>query len=123
MKQFAYTRELRLLTPKHFQYVFQQPPVKAVNPQFTLLAKPNNLPHPRLGITISKRNVRLAVQRNRIKRRIRETFRLQQHNLVGFDIIVIAKKGVNEQENSQLNKQCDYLWRKLSKRCKQFLLA
>lgn len=121
MKQFAYPRELRLLTPAHFQQVFQQPPVKAVSKHLTLLAQPNEFSHPRLGITVSKRNARLAVQRNQIKRIIRESFRLKQHNLPGFDIIVIAKPGVTELDKTALRDLSDYLWRKLGKRCKQYL--
>lgn len=123
MKHYAYPRELRLLTPAHFQSVFNKPPVKAVSKQLTLLAKPNSLDNPRLGVTVSKRNARLAVQRNQIKRIIRESFRLQQHKLVGFDIIVIAKPGVTELDNVALRELCDYLWRKLSKRCKQYSSA
>lgn len=121
-KQLAYPRELRLLTPAHFQAVFNQPPVKAVSKHLTLLAQPNGLSHPRLGVTVSKRNAKLAVQRNQIKRIIRESFRLKQHKLLGFDIIVIAKPGVTELDNSALRDLSDYLWRKLSKRCKQYLL-
>lgn len=123
MKHYAYPRELRLLTPAHFQSVFQQPPVKAVSKQLTLLAQPNSLAYPRLGITVSKRNARLAVQRNQIKRIIRETFRLQQHKLAGFDIIVIAKFSVTELDKAALGELCNYLWRKLSKRCKQYSSA
>ncbi|WP_198683904.1 ribonuclease P protein component [Aliidiomarina celeris] len=123
MSQYAYPRELRLLTPAHFQFVFNQPPVKAVSQHLTLLAKPNQCSHPRLGVTVSKRNARLAVQRNQIKRIIRETYRLQQHKLAGFDIIVIAKLGVTELDNEALRELCNYLWRKLSKRCKQYSSA
>ncbi|MCC5856118.1 MAG: ribonuclease P protein component [Idiomarina sp.] len=123
MKHYAYPRELRLLTPAHFQNVFDHPPVKAVSQHLTVLAKPNAFDHPRLGVTVSKKNAKLAVERNRIKRIIRETYRLQQHKLVGFDIIIIAKPGVTQLDNAALQNLCDYLWRKLNKRCKQFLSA
>jgi len=120
VSRYAYPRELRLLTPADFQNVFNNPPVKAVSNEFTFLAKPNERDYPRMGVTISKKVAKRAVDRNRIKRIIRETFRLKQHKLPGFDIIVIAKPGVTKLDNDALSDLLDYLWRKLSKRCKQY---
>lgn len=120
MNQYPYPRELRLLTPADFQHVFNSPPVKAVSQEFTLLAKPNQRAHPRLGITVGKKKVRRAVDRNQIKRIIRESYRLQQHKLAGFDIIVIAKPGVAKLDKKALRDLLDYLWRKLSRRCAQY---
>ena len=52
---------------------------------------PNGLEMNRLGITVSKRNGN-AVTRNRLKRIIKEAYRLQQHNLhTGYDIVIIAR--------------------------------
>lgn len=54
----------------------------------TLLAAANGLAHPRLGISIPRR-VGTAVKRNRIKRLLRESFRLDQRKLpAGVDLIV-----------------------------------
>ncbi|RUO59077.1 ribonuclease P protein component [Pseudidiomarina insulisalsae] len=123
MKQYSYGRELRLLTPAQFQQVFNNPPVKAVTAELTMLASPNHSDHPRLGITISKKRAKRAVDRNRIKRKIRENFRLKQHKIPPFDIIVIAKSGIVDLENDALQQRLDYLWRTLSKRCAQYLSA
>lgn len=120
MAKHTYPRELRLLTPADFQNVFDNPPVKAVTREVTVLAKPNHLSCPRLGITVSKKRARLAVERNRIKRVMRESFRIEQHKLTGFDIIVIAKPGITNLDNAALRELMNYLWRKLSKRCKQY---
>lgn len=43
---------------------------------------------PRLGILISRKHAASAVQRNRIKRCIREAFRLEQHSLGAVDLLV-----------------------------------
>ena len=48
----------------------------------------------RLGMLVSKREARSAVVRNRIKRRIREAFRLEQAHLAGLDILVRPPQGV-----------------------------
>jgi ribonuclease P protein component len=43
---------------------------------------------PRLGILVSRRHAALATDRNRIKRCIREAFRLEQASLAGLDVLV-----------------------------------
>ncbi|WP_173920283.1 ribonuclease P protein component [Pseudidiomarina piscicola] len=123
MKQYSYGRELRLLTPAQFQQVFNAPPVKAVTAELTMLATPNSLGHPRLGVTISKKRAKLAVDRNRIKRKIRENFRLKQHKIPAFDIVVIAKSGIVDLDSDVLQQRLDYLWRTISKRCAQYQSA
>lgn len=115
-KHFSYPRESRLLTPRHFSHVFEQA-IPAVSPTITLLARPNDANRPRLGVTIPKKKVKLAVDRNRIKRRIRESFRLTAHNLPNVDIIVIGKHGINDLDNDQLFIHLEKLWRRITKRC------
>lgn len=46
----------------------------------------------RLGLVVAKRNVKLAVARNKLKRLIRESFRRQQVQLNGLDVVVVVKK-------------------------------
>lgn len=116
MANHTFPRELRLLTPEHFKRVFAEP-VRAASPQLTLLAKPNGLTHPRLGLTVPKKALKRAVWRNRIKRLVRESFRLKQHQLPAIDIVVIAKGGVGELSNPEILTLLDKLWRTLSRRC------
>ncbi len=104
-----------MLTPAQFKSVFSNP-IKASSAEITLLAIPNSEQHPRLGLTVAKRYVKRANQRNRIKRVIRDSFRLNQHNLPHLDIVVLVRNGVMEMENAELNKLIEKLWRKLSRR-------
>jgi ribonuclease P protein component len=58
----------------------------------TLWAVPNQSNHSRLGISIG-RHVGIAAVRNRIKRLLRESFRLMQHDLPrGYDFVVAVRK-------------------------------
>ncbi|WP_109340957.1 ribonuclease P protein component [Saliniradius amylolyticus] len=117
MGENQFSRELRLLTPTHFEYVFQQA-TPAVSPQLTLLARHNQLKHPRLGITLSKKRVKTACQRNRIKRILRESFRHRQHQLPSIDIVVVGKSGLDQLTNQQIFDLLERQWKKLSHRCK-----
>lgn len=60
-----------------------------------VLARRNTLGFPRLGLAIARKQVRHAVRRNRIKRLIRESFRLHQQELSALDVVVIARRGVD----------------------------
>ncbi|MDK1290283.1 ribonuclease P protein component [Pseudoalteromonas umbrosa] len=117
MEGLGFSRELRLLTPSHYSRIFQEP-ARAATPVFTLLAKPNDVGHPRLGLTVAKKRCKKACQRNRIKRLARESFRLNRHKLDNIDIVLMVKTGVDEQSNEELTKQLNKLWRKINERCK-----
>ncbi len=70
----------------------------------------------RVGVVVSKKVSKLAVQRNRIKRLMREQFRKLAHPN-GFDFVVIAIPKAAKADNQQLTKELGYLWKKLHKRC------
>ena len=116
MGETTFPRELRLLTPAHFENVFSNA-IPAVSPQLTLLGKVNAHNHPRLGITVSKKRLKHAHERNRVKRLIRESFRLNQQNLPHIDIVVVAKSGLDKMTNQQIFDLLEKLWKKLTKRC------
>ncbi|WP_188691577.1 ribonuclease P protein component [Bowmanella pacifica] len=118
MGENQFSRELRLLTPTHFENVFQQA-TPAVSPQLTALARLNGLSHPRLGITLAKKRVKKAHDRNRLKRVIRESFRLNQHDLPCADIVLVGKSGLDQLTNQQLYELLSRLWKKLKQRCNQ----
>jgi ribonuclease P protein component len=52
-----------------------------------LYARPNDLAFPRLGLVVPKRILARAVDRNRVRRILREAFRLAQAGLGGLDVI------------------------------------
>ena len=115
MTEFKFGKQLRLLNSADYQTVFDAVKHKAFTKEVMLLAAENGIDKPRLGIIISKKVSKRAVDRNRIKRQIRENFRLQQHKLPALDIIALVKPPAKAADNPLLQQQLSYLWRKLNK--------
>lgn len=59
---------------------------------FTLFVRPNGLSQARIGIIASKRVAPRAVDRNRAKRLVRETFRKRRSRLDGIDVLVELRR-------------------------------
>ncbi len=92
-RRATFPKTHRLSGKLQFQQVFDAK-VKVVRGPLVAFAVPNELSHPRLGISIS-RAVGTAVKRNRIKRLVRETFRLLQHDLPrSYDIVIVVRPHV-----------------------------
>ncbi len=60
--------------------------------------------HPRLGL-VATRRMGKAVQRNRVKRLLREFFRRHQPGLPAFDLVIMAKKGAAALEYHQVEEE------------------
>ena len=63
----------------------------------SIKGKCNNLEHPRLGYSIPKRGTKLASRRNRLKRIVKESFRLKAHQLPLMDVIVLVRKETQDE--------------------------
>ena len=81
---------------------------------FLFLSKKNGTDIARLGLAISKKYIKKSVDRNRIKRIVRESFRLQKKNLKGTDVVVLLKKGINKKRLKEI-KILDTDWKKTIK--------
>jgi len=66
----------RLTEKRAFREIFEKPCV-ASDPYFKIMARLNGQASSRLGLAVSRKVDRRAVQRNRLKRLVRESFRLQ----------------------------------------------
>lgn len=88
-KRRIYPRRFRLSGIRQFDAVFEGRRRVRLGP-LTVFWKDNSLPHSRLGISIS-RKVGSAPVRNRIKRLLRESFRLGQHDApAGYDLVIVV---------------------------------
>ncbi len=115
---YPFTRQQRLLKSSEYQNVFDQP-CKSTDRYLTVLAKPNEQEIARLGLAITKKRLKLAVDRNRVKRLARETFRHHQTRLAGLDCVVLAKSGLKQVNNHTLLQSLARHWQYLSRRCKK----
>ncbi|QJC28831.1 ribonuclease P protein component [Enterobacteriaceae endosymbiont of Plateumaris consimilis] len=87
MDNLNFSKKKRLLSC-HFNFIFDKP-YKKSNKYYTILSKKNILQYSRLGIIIPKKIINKSHIRNKIKRIIREYFRLNQYKLPIRDFIVI----------------------------------
>lgn len=84
---------------------------------FTMVVRPNAVERPRLGLSIAARSAGGAVNRNRIKRVIRESFRFHQDLLPAVDVVVSVRPGAREADNRMLADKLARCWREVIARC------
>jgi ribonuclease P protein component len=90
VKLFSFPRAHRLSGRPAFDAVYARG-IKQTRGPLVLFCLRNELTHSRLGLSVSRR-VGTAPARNRIKRLIRESFRLLQHGLPqGYDTVVVVR--------------------------------
>jgi ribonuclease P protein component len=95
----------RLHNPAEFARVFADAE-RSADRFFTVLGRPNEHPHARLGLTISRRAAKRAIERNRLKRIAREAFRLALE-LPSWDFVVLAKPLAAQTEPRVLRRSLD----------------
>lgn len=108
-----FPRSARLLTAADYSYVFDKAQ-RSADRYFTVLYRPQERGEARLGLAIAKKQLRRAVDRHRVKRLIRETFRLSRSGIDAVDIVVLAKSGLDQQDNAVLRQSLEKHWRRVS---------
>ena len=121
MTDLRFPKSHRLLNASDFEQVFTDTQIRVSHYQLLILARHNHLGHSRLGLVIAKKNVRLAHQRNRIKRILREHFRLRQAQISGFDQIILVRRGLDQLSNTELNHLLDQQMLRLEKKFMAYL--
>lgn len=76
----------------------------AVSPQLVIYCQRNRRGHSRLGVSVSTK-LGCAVVRNRVRRRIREIYRLNKAKMLpGYDLIVVARVRAVETDYQKLDR-------------------
>ena len=110
MTEFGFSREARLLKPAEFKRVFDNTEWRGSTPHLLVLSASNQANQARLGFVLAKKQIKHAVDRNRVKRLIRESFRQNKHRMESRDFVVLARSGVTELDNQQIRDMIDALW-------------
>ncbi|MCF7982872.1 MAG: ribonuclease P protein component [Thiohalocapsa sp.] len=125
--QYRLARRDRLKRSSEFRHVFADP-IRSADRYFTILARPrcSGIVSPatgvmdsgqqRLGLAISRKCAPRAVDRNRIKRLIRESFRNQASGRCPVDIVVMCRPAARDTDNAALLRSLQRHWRHLRDR-------
>jgi ribonuclease P protein component len=106
-------RQARLRAASEFQNVFAKPIVSA-DRCFKILARRNDRERPRLGMAVSRQVDRKAVGRNRIKRVVRESFRLYfRDRSPPLDFVVLPRRDCDTICNRRLSQSLELHWKRI----------
>ena len=81
-----------------------------------IVVRPNGATHPRLGLAVARRVMSRSVDRHRLKRLVRESFRHNIERLRGLDIVVIANPGVEKIQSRAFSELLARLWERVARR-------
>ena len=90
-----------------FRNILSSPDYKFNKGNFLIFARQNNENRARLGVSVRKRDYKLATHRNKIKRRLKNSFMKQASKLPSFDFVVLVKPGEQVKGKGGL----EILWR------------
>ncbi len=108
-----FRRAQRLRRPAQFRDVYARGR-RIGNEMFAANVLANGTDSARLGLSIAVRALGGAVRRNRVRRLIRESFRLHRRALPALDIIVSARAPARAASAVELRGACERLWRKIA---------
>ena len=114
MPASGFSKNSRLLKAADYKAVFDGAQFNFSCRHFLVLAVSNELLRSRLGLVVAKKNIPGAVQRNRIKRHLRESFRRGPGLASPLDLVVLVRKDADKLNNSQLSQQIASLFEDLN---------
>jgi len=85
-----------------FSSVLSKPDFRFNKGNYLLFGKDNSMKTPRLGVSIKKSDYRLATQRNKLKRKVKNSFMSFIENLPAIDFIVMVGPGENTNDKKTL---------------------
>jgi ribonuclease P protein component len=115
----SFSRSSRLTLAGEYKQVFQNN-IRVSDDCFTLLVGKDQGLKSRIGFAVAKKQLKRAVDRNKVKRLIRESFRLHQNDLPNLDIVVMVRFKISQLNNQQIFARLDKHWRKVIKQCEKF---
>lgn len=110
----GFPRGARLLSAADYQQVFRRHRRYANDAWLLLVHRKQGGGDARVGLAIAKKKARRSVDRSRLKRVVRESFRHQRSYLTGLDIVVMNTPLSASLPRSALRERLDALWREIA---------
>jgi ribonuclease P protein component len=110
---FKFIRQAKIVKTDDFSSVFNLRK-RIASPHLVMRYRLNEASMPRLGLIVSKKTAKLAVQRNYMRRVLRELFRLNQQQLPEVDLVVQVQKTFEKPEFMLVKQEFESLLLKLS---------
>lgn len=114
MLKQSFAKSQRLLTAPHFKAVLTTPQLKITNEALIAYALVDT--KPRLGLAIARKYIKKAVQRNSVKRVIRESFRLNYAILPNTAVVIVARTALVNLNKQELRITIELIWLQLRKK-------
>ncbi len=117
MPTLRFTKKTKLIKTDEFSSVFNFR--KRISARFLVVHyQPNTLAHARLGLVVGKKIAKLAVDRNYMRRVLREFFRVQQHTINHVDLVIRVQKKFEKEDFVQVKQEFVTLIAKVNQRTK-----
>ena len=117
MAQFS--RAMKMNNQRDFSLVFRSGK-RLRGGGLTVITVDNSVGHPRLGLAIAKKPLKLACHRNRLKRVIRDSFRRNQSFFSNIDIVVLSRTDIRELDSGQIRASLERHWLTVAIQWKKF---
>jgi len=110
-----FTKKAKLIKTDEFSSVFNFR--KRISARFLAVHyQPNDIGHARLGLVVGKKVAKRAVDRNYMRRVLRELFRIQQHEINHVDLVVRVQKKFEKEDFLQIKQEFESLVDKMNRR-------
>ena len=86
-----------------FSSILSKPDFKFNKGSYLVFCKENSVKNPRLGVSIKKRDYKLATQRNMLKRKVKNSFMGFIADLPSVDFVVLVGPGVQPNDKKTLS--------------------
>ena len=111
-KNYSFPRSARLLTAADYSGVFKRNQ-RFSDRYWTILVHKSEEGNARLGLAIAKKRAKRAVDRNKIKRVARESFRVHSEHMAGLELVIMNRDAAATENLVALRKSIDSLCRKI----------